>query len=286
FLFQRQHFLSCYWTMNSPALLHHDPSLAYLEQYQLGFQQFSTLFFLLEPWAFCPVKSTLSLWVFRLIDENQDGLINFKEFYTLYGGSFTNKLKFLFKLHLPPGEHIIHCLKCRGKVDLQAYLKQWQNEILKKEETIKDLPRINQAQFIQFSKTLYNIFHGDPEEESLYRAVAHVTSLLLRMEEVGRKLQEPTSPPPSSKAAPTSTEASPADDNTTSPDSTDTSSSQTSQDTPGSEQSEVEWSFSFEQVIASLLNEPAIVSFFERHVDINIKLGQAKAAQLKLKIQK
>lgn len=33
----------------------------------------------------------------------------------------------------------------RGKVDLQAYLKQWQNEILKKEETIKDLPRINQV---------------------------------------------------------------------------------------------------------------------------------------------
>lgn len=30
-------------------------------------------------------------------------------------------------------------------MDLQTYLKQWQNEILKKEETIKDLPRINQV---------------------------------------------------------------------------------------------------------------------------------------------
>ncbi|KAK7922677.1 hypothetical protein WMY93_009579 [Mugilogobius chulae] len=294
YLFKRQHFLSCYWTMNSPVLLHHDPSLAYLEQYQLGFQQFSTLFFLLEPWTFCPVKSTLSLWVFRLIDENQDGLVNFKEFCcaldTLYCGSFTNKLKFLFKLHLPPAfelpeDGVIRKSpeRGRGKVDLQAYLKQWQNEILKKEETIKDLPRINQAQFIQFSKTLYNIFHGDPEEESLYRAVAHVTSLLLRMEEVGRKLQEPSSPPASSKPASTTAEGSPAEDTTTSPDSTDTSSSQ---DTPGSELSEVEWSFSFEQVIASLLNEPAIVSFFERPVDIHAKLGQAKAAQLKIKIQK
>lgn len=121
--------------MNSPALHHHDPSLAYLEQYQLGFQQFSVLFSLLEPWAFCTNKSTLSLWIFRLIDENQDGLVNFKEFCcslgalahlllltfapfvssvlisktassadTLYSGSFTNKLKFLFKLHLPPGK--------------------------------------------------------------------------------------------------------------------------------------------------------------------------------------
>uniref|UniRef100_A0A7N8WS27 TBC1 domain family member 8B n=1 Tax=Mastacembelus armatus TaxID=205130 RepID=A0A7N8WS27_9TELE len=259
YLFKRQHFLSCYWTMQSPALLHHDPSLAYLEQYQLGFQQFSVLFSLLEPWAFCTPKSTLSLWVFRLIDENQDGLINFKEFCyaldTLYGGSFTNKLKFLFKLHLPPGEPLT--IASKGKVDLQAYLKQWQNEILKKEETIKDLPRINQAQFIHFSKTLYNIFHGDPEEESLYRAVAHVTSLLLRMEEVGRRLQEPSSPPDSHN----------------------------SQDA-AAELSETEWSFSFEQVLASLLNEPAIVSFFERPVDIQTKVGHAKVAQLKLKANK
>lgn len=85
FFVQRQHFLSCYWTMQSPILLHHDPSLAYLEQYQLGFQQFSALFALLEPWGFCSTKSTLSLWVFRLIDENQDGLVNFKEFCSALG---------------------------------------------------------------------------------------------------------------------------------------------------------------------------------------------------------
>uniref|UniRef100_A0A672JNX5 TBC1 domain family member 8B n=1 Tax=Salarias fasciatus TaxID=181472 RepID=A0A672JNX5_SALFA len=275
-LFKRQHFLSCYWTMKSPALLHHDPSLAYLEQYQLGFQQFSMLFSLLEPWAFCTTKSTLSLWVFRLIDENQDGLINFKEFCCALGasiplaGSFTNKLKFLFKLHLPPGESFV------GKVDLQAYLKQWQNEILKKEETIKDLPRINQTQFIQFSKTLYNIFHGDPEEESLYRAVAHVTSLLLRMEEVGRRLQEPSSPPATTAAADTaatSAEESPTEEASTTPGSSNTSGSQDSQDA-GSDPPETEWSFSFEQVLASLLNEPAIVNFFERPVDIHLNVSR------------
>uniref|UniRef100_A0AAQ5YRX0 TBC1 domain family member 8B n=1 Tax=Amphiprion ocellaris TaxID=80972 RepID=A0AAQ5YRX0_AMPOC len=325
-LFKRQHFLSCYWTMKSPALLHHDPSLAYLEQYQLGFQQFSVLFSLLEPWAFCTTKSTLSLWVFRLIDENQDGLVNFKEFCcaldTLYSGSFTNKLKFLFKLHLPPAPRTGHilvpqskkdvrgllpihltgtkqcCVICsifinkrrwnsakhsidQGKVDLQAYLKQWQNEILKKEETIKDLPRINQTQFIQFSKTLYNIFHGDPEEELLYRAVAHVTSLLLRMEEVGRRLQEASSPPESAKpASTTAAEESSTEEASTTPESSDTSSSHNSQDA-GPDLSETEWSFSFEQVLASLLNEPAIVSFFERPVDIQAKVGQARVAQLK-----
>ncbi|XP_061558064.1 TBC1 domain family member 8B isoform X4 [Phycodurus eques] len=269
-LFKRQHFLSCYWTMKSPALVHHDPSLAYLEQYQLGFQQFSVLFSLLEPWAFCTNKSTLSLWVFRLIDENQDGLVNFKEFCCaldhLYCGSFTNKLKFLFKLHLPPDfdlpeDGVIKKSpeRGRGKVDLQAYLKQWQNEILRKEETIKDLPRINQAQFIQFSKTLYNIFHGDAAEESLYRAVAHVTSLLLRMEEAGRRLQEPGG----ARAAlpPASVDASPRE--------------------AGPELPEPDWSFSFEQILASLLNEPAVVGFFERRVDIQSKVIRAQAAQLK-----
>uniref|UniRef100_A0A667XPC2 TBC1 domain family member 8B n=1 Tax=Myripristis murdjan TaxID=586833 RepID=A0A667XPC2_9TELE len=310
YLFKRQHFLSCYWTMNSPVLLHHDPSLAYLEQYQLGFQQFSMLFSLLEPWTLCTGKSNLSLWVFRLIDENQDGLVNFREFCyaldTLYSGSFTNKLKFLFKLHLPPVitvsicSFLTSCLyisafdlpedgvirkspeRGRGKVDLQAYLKQWQDEILKKEETIKDLPRINQTQFIQFSKTLYNLFHGDPEEEALYRAVAHVTSLLLRMEEVGRRLQEPSSP---TKPATATREGLPSEEAVTSPESSDASSTHSGQDA-GSSLSEVEWSFSFEQVLASLLNEPAIVSFFERPTLIQTRLDQAKGTQLKVKANK
>uniref|UniRef100_A0A673WBV9 TBC1 domain family member 8B n=1 Tax=Salmo trutta TaxID=8032 RepID=A0A673WBV9_SALTR len=295
-LFKRQHFLSCYWTMNSPVLLHHDPSLAYLEQYQLGFHQFRLLFTLLEPWSLCSGNDALFLWAFRLLDENQDGLVNFKEFCCaldiLYSGTFTTKLKFLFKLHQPPGKvqqsssegqanhresrllslytnrctHL--CLKTalstgKGKVDLQAYLKQWQDEILKKEESIKDLPRINQAQFIQFSKTLYNLFHGDPEEESLYRAVARVTSLLLRMEEVGRRLQEPTSPQKSS----------------------DTPSATITLEA-GSIPQEVEWSFAFEQILASLLNEPVLVRFFERPVDIQARLDHAKGAQLKAKTNK
>ncbi|CAL8281589.1 unnamed protein product [Arctogadus glacialis] len=346
YLFKRQHFLSCYWMIDSPALMHHDPSQPYLDQYQLGFQQFSLLFSLLEPWAVCSASHSLSLWVCRLIDHNQDGLVNFKEFCSaldiFYHGSFTDKLKFLFKLHLPPAfelpeDGVIRKSpeRGRGKVDLQAYLKQWQDEILKKEETIKDLPRINQAQFIQLSKTMYNLFHGDPEEEELYRAVARVTSLLLRMEEVGRRLQEPASPKktpppappagppeegegegeggeeqreeqaPSSSAvqkdsptsssspstvqkdsptsssspstlqkdSPTSSSSSP----TSSPSSSSTSAVQ--RDSPVS--GEVDWSFSFEQILASLLNEPKVVFFFERPVDADARLAHARAQQLR-----
>lgn len=141
-----------------------------------------------------------------------------------------------------------------------------------------------QAQFIQFTKTLYNIFHGDPEEESLYRAVAHVTSLLLRMEEVGRKLQEPSSPHESSKPA-SAASAAPEVDSQSNETSPTPESYHSSQDN-GSELSEMEWSFSFEQVLASLLNEPAIVTFFERPIDFHTKQGQAKVAQLRLSASK
>lgn len=113
-----------------------------------------------------------------------------------------------------------------------------------------------------------------------------MTSLLLRMEEVGRRLQEPSSPSESEKAAGTS----PAEDSSTeqgpvTPESCDTSSSHNSQDA-GSELSDTEWSFSFEQVLASLLNEPTIVDFFDRPLNIQTKLGLARVAQLKLKANK
>lgn len=98
-----------------------------------------------------------------------------------------------------------------------------------------------------------------------------MTSLLLRMEEVGRRLQEPSSPP--------------ADESSNGEASAAPEGSGTSRDA-GAELSHTEWSFSFEQVLASLLNEPAIVSFFERPVDIQTKLEQAKVAQLKLKANK
>ncbi|XP_058052560.1 TBC1 domain family member 8B isoform X5 [Ahaetulla prasina] len=105
-LFKKEHFLSCYWKPNSPALKHHDASLPYLDQYRIDCQQFRTLYHLLSPWAHCANRDSLALWTFRLLDENVDGLINFKEFASiwdvLYHGSFTHKLTMLFKLHIPP----------------------------------------------------------------------------------------------------------------------------------------------------------------------------------------
>ncbi|XP_059404426.1 TBC1 domain family member 8B isoform X2 [Carassius carassius] len=336
-LFKRQHFVSCYWSVCSPALQNHDPSLPYLDQYQLDQSQFSRLFNLLQSWSARTHARSLARSAFRILDENGDGLVNFKEFICgldiLNNRSFTEKLKFLFKLHLQPDsaeDGVIR--KCpergRAKVDLQEYLKQWQEDLQRREENIKDLPRINQAQFIGLTKTLYGVFHGDEEEESLYRAVARVTSLLLRMEEVGRKLQE-SSPQKTPQSTPTSTaqpETSPTlptsletetltkdeGDQPESPvsqqetalshsDITPTSTSRpstptssptgtsspmldTPTDTTPSSPSTVrdgDWSFSFEQILASLLNEPSVVHFFERAVDTDSLIAHARKNQLK-----
>ncbi|KAM9325401.1 TBC1 domain family member 8B isoform 2-T2 [Gastrophryne carolinensis] len=316
YLFKKEHFLSCYWSLNNRSILsHHDPSQPYLEQYHIDCQQFRTLYHLLSPWAYSPSVDSFALWSFRLLDDNSDGLINFKEFSSvfdvMFNGSFTDKIKLLFKMHIPPAftevctpspseeaklskEELMHFSqlyvtspaedhspdgkskspeKAKGKIDIQSYLKQWQDELVRKEESIKDLPRINQSQFIQFSKSLYNLFHGDPEEELLYRAIAAVTSLLLRMEEVGRKLHTSASPvkTPSPEAS-----LSPRD-NTQS-----NGSLQQADDTvPQPPKENTDWSFSFEQILASLLNEPSLVRFFEKPCDVKAKLGAARTSQIR-----
>lgn len=120
---------------------------------------------------------------------------------------------------------------------------------------------------------MYNLFHGDPEEELLYRAIAAVTSLLLRMEEVGRKLQNSTSPfkTPSPE---TSTRAKDTTRGDGSPQQLDSTVSQ-----PPKENTE--WSFAFEQILASLLNEPSLVRFFEKPTELKAKLQSARTSQIR-----
>ncbi|XP_077103355.1 TBC1 domain family member 9B isoform X3 [Siphateles boraxobius] len=105
-LFKAKHIMSCYWGSSSTAAERHDPSLPYLEQYRIDCGQFVQLFSALAPWSCGLHTHTLSSRLFRLLDQNKDSLINFKEFVTglsgMYHGDMTEKLKLLYKLHLPP----------------------------------------------------------------------------------------------------------------------------------------------------------------------------------------
>ncbi|XP_036403870.1 TBC1 domain family member 9B [Megalops cyprinoides] len=244
-LFKAKHILSCYWGASSTAAERHDPSLPYLEQYRIDMGQFSQLFGALAPWGCGLHTPTLAARLFRLLDHNKDGLINFKEFVTglsgMYHGDMTEKLKLLYKLHLPPalcpeeaesaleatqfftddatpqdspflsdvdfllqevaaGEEVktaepgdpsgngnLEDKKEEKVKDYKYYLRMWAKEKEPKRETIKDLPRMNQEQFIELCKTLYNMFSEDPSEQELYHAIATVASLLLRIGEVGKK---------------------------------------------------------------------------------------------------
>uniref|UniRef100_A0A8B9MHZ1 TBC1 domain family member 9B n=1 Tax=Accipiter nisus TaxID=211598 RepID=A0A8B9MHZ1_9AVES len=237
-----KYLMSCYWGNNRAAAARRDQSLPYLEQYRIDMEQFKELFISLTPWSCGAHTPVLAGRLFRLLDENRDSLINFKEFVTgmsgMYHGDLTEKLKVLYKLHLPPAlnpeetesaleatsyftedvttevspfvSELDFCLHCESQEtqedkerrsengpekeekgtspqDYRYYLRMWAKEKESKKETIKDLPKMSQEQFIELCKTLYNMFSEDPVEQELYHAIATVASLLLRIGEVGKK---------------------------------------------------------------------------------------------------
>ncbi|KAI4833282.1 hypothetical protein KUCAC02_016192 [Chaenocephalus aceratus] len=232
-LFKAEHLTSCYWGGSSNPTERHDPSLPYLEQYRMDVEQFRGLFNLLFPWANGVHSDPLALRFFRLLDQNGDALINFREFISGLGilcyGELTEKLKLLYKLHvipeipreepdsafeatqyffedIAPETSIGHDSKSSREKDdgfvrvtfktekvkklktpeCRNYLKLWNQETKSKLENTKDLPKLNQSQFIELCKTLYSMFSEDAAEQELYHATATVTSLLLEMGEVGK----------------------------------------------------------------------------------------------------
>ncbi|XP_014851131.1 PREDICTED: TBC1 domain family member 9B [Poecilia mexicana] len=365
-LFKSKHMTSCYWGSSSSAAQRHDPSLPYLEQYRIDPVQFAQLFSALSPWVCGSHTPTLSARLFRLLDQNQDGLVNFKEFSTglsgMYHGDLTEKLKLLFKLHLPPAlcaEEAESALEAthfftedklqessflsdldsvrqqevtsgeepkdggedveekKEVKDYRYYLRMWAKEKEPKRETIKDLPRMNQEQFIELCKTLYNMFSEEPSEQQLYHAIATVASLLLRIGEVGKKFgngaKKVEAPPPAPPGMEgpgegTSTDAQVCQalaDAQLEPPALLTSDEETKDDTSVSSFSVVsssslqcediaddtvlvsgeerrgsaldaDWTITFEQVLASLLTEPALVEYFERKMDIQAKMAACK----------
>ncbi|XP_056372973.1 TBC1 domain family member 9B isoform X2 [Hyla sarda] len=395
-LFKAQHLMSCYWGGNRTTSNRHDPSLPYLEQYRIDIDQFQELFSQLTPWSFGSHTSILAARIFRLLDTNKDSLINFKEFVTglggMYHGDMTDKLKFLYKLHLPPAlspEETESALEatnfftedvtpedsdgqgngtaaengdCQDKKeektasapDYKYYLRMWAIEKEQKKETIKDIPKMNQEQFIELCKTFYNMFSEDPVEQELYHAIATVASLLLRIGEVGKRFsnpplrnsegeqtnitREPSSEEEEQSSGLESRQLRTAKEQSTVPipvpgnsrstvtqeniqklkkevanegrNSQPTSDDETKDDTSVSSYSMVsasslqcediaddtvlvgcdpgsvtpkygstidaEWSISFEQILASVLTEQALVSYFEKKVDITQKIKQKK----------
>ncbi|KAK9406499.1 TBC1 domain family member 9B isoform b [Crotalus adamanteus] len=139
--YEAKHLMNCYWG-NHTSATQRDQSLPYLEQYRINLEQFKDLFASLTPWSCGLHTPVLAERMFRLLDENKDSLINFKEFATgmsgMYHGDLTEKLKLLYKLHLPPE-------RGTSPHDYRYHLRMWAKEKDARKETIKDLPKMSQV---------------------------------------------------------------------------------------------------------------------------------------------
>nr|XP_046261006.1 TBC1 domain family member 8 [Scatophagus argus] len=294
-LFKTEHFISLYWGDSSSAAAaeaaawrHGDSGRSYLErQYRLDRPQFKSLYGLLAPWPGGSNQhmDTLANRTFTLLDQEHNNLITFGEFAgwldTLYCEELNEKIRLLYRLHIPPAltesEDDPSLMKSpvlstnrplyvnlpsdvQDEVkDYQEQLKQMLQDLAKEKEkdVEKPLPLMNQREFIQFCKTLYSMFHGDPEENDLFQAIATVTSLVLQIGEASHRA-------PSSGSEVTSTAQVTAEDASRG---------------GGSLAAEIEWTVSYAQILASLLTEQALVNFFEKPLDLSAKIIGAKEKQ-------
>lgn len=306
-LFKREHMMSCYWEQPRPMAPRHDPSRPYAEQYRIDAQQFARLFQLVSPWTCGAHTEILAERTFRLLDENMDHLIEFKAFVScldiMYNGEMNEKIKLLYRLHIPPAltendrdsqsplknpllstsRPLVFGKSNGDTIDYQKQLKQMIKDLAKeKDKTEKELPKMSQREFIQFCKTLYSMFHEDPEENDLYQAIATVTTLLLQIGEVG---QRGSSSGSSSQEGGEELQAS-----APSPSSeqdlvfADSDTGQSPREPPAlPEEAQGDWTVSLEHILASLLTEQPLVNFFEKPLDIKSKLENAKLNQYSLK---
>ncbi|XP_044628922.1 TBC1 domain family member 8 isoform X2 [Equus asinus] len=139
---------------------------------------------------------------------------------------------------------------------------------------------MDQREFIQFCKTLYSMFHEDPEENDLYQAIATVTTLLLQIGEVGQRSGSSGSGSQECGEELQASAPSPEQDSVFA----DTNTGKIPQDSQGlPEGAEGDWTISLEHILASLLTEQSLVNFFEKPLDIKSKLENAKINQYSLK---
>nr|CAB3266843.1 TBC1 domain family member 9 [Phallusia mammillata] len=73
--------------------------------------------------------------------------------------------------------------------DYNFYLAKYEREKMGVDQ-LKNLPHLDQEQFIQLCKTMYNLFREDPKEQQLYHSIATVATLLLQMGEVGKQFKK------------------------------------------------------------------------------------------------
>lgn len=112
-LFKMEHFISLYWGDSSSAAAAEAAAWRHTSsfvdrQYRLDRPQFKSLYGLLAPWPGASDRhtDTLAGRTFTLLDQDRDHLVTFREFSgwidTLYCEDLNQKIRLLYRLHIPP----------------------------------------------------------------------------------------------------------------------------------------------------------------------------------------
>uniref|UniRef100_A0A8C7ICV5 TBC1 domain family member 8B n=1 Tax=Oncorhynchus kisutch TaxID=8019 RepID=A0A8C7ICV5_ONCKI len=271
-LFKTEHFINLYWGDGSTtvALQHHDPGQPYVEQYRVDRAQFKSLYVLLVPWLCGLHTDTVAHRTFTLLDQDKDLLITFRKFAgwldTLYCEELNEKIRLLYRLHIPPGE----------SHSLPTELNQGPNKrSLSHNKGIINLYCFLQREFIQFCKTLYSMFHGNPDENELFQAIATVTSLVLQIGEVGHRSRSEVSSE-GGAGDEDHREGGQEDHPVFSTKEGDGERQEGTRKSSERSESSSEWTVSYAQILASLLTEQQLVNFFEKPLDLSAKVAVAK----------
>jgi len=122
----------------------------------------------------------------------------------------------------------------------------------------KSIPAMNQGEFIQLCKTLYDLFSDESNEQDLFHSIATVATLLLQIGEVGKRFTDlsvsDTSSLLSHERSPSSVIGEP-------------DSLAVNRSSAGS-LVDHDWSVSFEQFLASMLIEQPLIGYFESQSDV------------------
>ncbi|XP_056610180.1 TBC1 domain family member 8 [Triplophysa dalaica] len=270
-LLKTEHFISVYWGAASAVCVGRSS-----ERYVLDGVQFKSLYEGLSPWLCGTHTDTVAQRTFTLLDHNQHNHINFSHFIQwmdiLYCEELNEKIRLLYRLHIPPAmtEHGEDSSPLKSPIlstsrplyvnlpngERRSYEEQLQQMLQDlssgKKKDQKILPHMNQREFIQFCKTLYSMFQGDPDEAELFQAIGMVASLVLQIGEARHRSRLSTGQEEETEHA---------------------------HSTVSVGESEGDWSVSFEQILASLLTEQVLVNFLDRPVDLSDKIASAKTRQ-------
>jgi len=284
-----------------------DPSKPFFELYKVDYDTWKQVSGLCSQWAKSEIWEVLAHRMFKIMDVNQDGFINFKDLLLLLdmmcGADIQKKLKLLYCLHLPgvvlPGE--LETLRedntevaadatdffTEAEISLgktARYLMEageQQDDVLDSGERgslnsiqgwlvrtdskleMRKIPPLPQQYFVLLWKSLYALFMENnllPETEqqqALYHSVSVVGTLLLQIGEVGQKFDKRKS---FDKEFEETVEVGDQVDG-----------SVAGKDDKSNEQN---WTISFEQFLASILTEPALVEHFSDKIDLQVCLKE------------